>query len=840
MSSDAALADVLRQLMSEKGWGQERLALASGVSKKTIHNWLKSAGVRKPHTWQPLIKVAGTLGLNKAETNWLLHAARQPALDKLQAQARDDLDRSLLQPWTQATPHNLPHPVTSFVGRSAEIAAVCGLLEQTRLVLLTGAGGSGKTRLALAVAERLLDRFDDGVWFVDLAALDEAALVLPTIAQTLDLHEVAYTPLLDSLKQYLRSRRLLLILDNFEQVIDAAPLISTLLAAAPNLTLLVTSRTVLRLSGEQEFVVPPLPLPSLAQPAPEDLLTHAPAVALFVQRAQAVDPAFRITAENAHAIAEICLRLDGLPLAIELAAARIKVLSPQALLARLIAASGQGTLDLLRQGARDLPPRHRALHATIDWSYVLLAPQEQKLFARLAVFVNGWTLDLAETICRDADDPTLDVLGGVTALVDHSLLVRAAGPDEQQRFAMLATIREYALEQLMRCGGAEALRRSHATTYVAFIEIAHPFLCGPEQQRWLLRLRAEHDNLRAALSWSLNAGELEYALRLAIGLWEFWAVSGLISEGRRWMAQLLAQDGRRYPALWAQMLFGAGRLAYMQGDYAQAHALHSEALAANQSLNDTEGLLMGFNSLAQLAREQGEYTQAQALHQHSLRLAEQLNDEGWAVHTLIYLAQNAIHAGDHEQAERYMAEAIDRDTVPNDPMGLAVTTNHLGSIAYLQGNYPRAAQLWQQSLAYCRIVDDRLRTTQAVCRLGNVALRQGALDEARRHYLTSLRLCREVVDKVGMIENLAGLSAVAAQQGDLQLATRFAGAASALRHRLGVQLPAVSRGLLEEALAAAHHVLDPSALMFAAEPLALLEDLLGEVVDGQEPVRIEL
>lgn len=840
MSSDAAFADVLRQLMHEKGWGQERLALASGVSKKTIHNWLKSAGVRKPHTWQPLIKVAGTLGLSKAEANRLLQAARQPALDRLLAQAHDEADRSLLQPWMQATPHNLPHPTTSFVGRGAEIAAVCGLLEQTRLVLLTGAGGSGKTRLALAVAERLLDRFDDGVWFVDLAALDEAAMVLPAIAQTLGMHEVAYTPLHDSLKQYLRSRRLLLVLDNFEQVIDAAPVISTLLAAAPNLTILVTSRTVLRLAGEQEFVVPPLPVPSLAQIAPEDLLARAPAVTLFVQRAQAVDPTFQITGENATAIAEICLRLDGLPLAIELAAARIKVLSPQALLARLIAASGQGTLDLLRQGTRDLPPRHRTLHATIGWSYALLEPEQQKLFARLAVFVNGWTLDLAETICRATDDPSLDVLGGVTELVDHSLLVRAAGQDDQQRFAMLATIREYALEQLIRRGEAEALRRSHATAYVAFIEIAHPFLCSPEQQLWLRRLRAEHDNLRAALSWSLSSGELEQALRLAIGLWEFWAVQGLISEGRRWMAQLLAQDQRRYPTLWAQMLHGAGKLAYFQGDYAQAHALHSEMLAANQALNDTKGLLIGFNCLAHLAREQGKYAQAQALHEQSLRLAEELNDEGWAVHTLFYLGQNAIHAGDHEQAERYVAEAIARDQEPNDPMGLAVVTDHLGGIAYLQGDYPRAAQLWQQSLAYCRIVDDRLRMTRRVCRLGDAALRQGAIDAARQHYLISLRLCREVVDKLGIIENLAGLGAVAAQQGDLQLAARFGTAAAALRQRLDVQLPAISRGLLEESLTAAHQALDPSALMFAAEPLALLEDLLGEAIDGREAVRIEL
>lgn len=839
MSSDAALADVLRQLMREKGWGQERLAQASGVSKKTIHNWLKSAGVRKPHTWQPLINVARTLGLSKVEANRLLQAARQPALDQLMEQARDESDRSLLQPWTRTTPHNLPHQVTSFVGRGAEIEAVCGLLEHTRLVLLTGTGGSGKTRLALEVAQRLLDRFADGVWLVDLAPLEDAALVLPAIAQTLGLHEIAYTPLHESLKQYLRSRQMLLLLDNFEQVIDAAPGISALLAAAPNLTILVTSRTVLRLSGEHEFVVPPLPLPSLAQLAPEDLLAHAP-VALFVQRAQAVDPTFKITAENARSIAEICLRLDGLPLAIELAAARTKVLSPQALLARLVSASGQPTLDLLQQGARDLPPRHRTLHATIDWSYTLLEPEEQKLFARLAVFVNGWTLDLAEAICRDADDPVLDVLGGVAALVDHSLLVRAVSPDEHQRFAMLATIREYAWEQLTSRGEAEDLRRNHATAYVAFIEAAHPLLCGPEQQRWLRRLRAEHDNLRAALNWTLNAGELEQALRLAAGLWEFWSVQGSISEGRRWLNQLLAQDSRRYPALWARLLRGAGKLAFYQGDYAQAHSLLAEALAAQQALHNPEGILRGFNDLAVLAREQGDYAQAQALHEQSLRLAEELNDEQAAVHTLFSLGFNAIHAGDAEQAQRYVTEAMARDQEPNDPMGMAVMTSSLGSIAYLQHDYPRAARLWQQCLNYCQAVDDRLRTTKTLCRLGDTALHQGAIDEARQHYLTSLRLCREVADKLGIVENLAGLGAVAAQQGDFLLAARFATTAGALRRRLGVQLPAASRYLLEATLSAVRQSHDPAVLMPALEPLALLEDLLTEVIADEEPVKIEL
>ncbi|MBV9787915.1 MAG: tetratricopeptide repeat protein [Chloroflexi bacterium] len=840
MSSDAALADVLRQLMQAKGWGQERLAQDSGVSKKTIHNWLKSAGVRKPHTWQPLINVARTLGLSKAEANRLLLAARQPALDLLLAQTRDESDRSLLQPWLQITPHNLPHPVTSFVGRAAEIEAVCGLLEQTRLVLLTGAGGSGKTRLALAVAEQSLDRFVDGVWFVNLSPIDEAALVLPVIAQTLGLHEVAYTSLQDSLKHYLRARRLLLVLDNFEQVIDAAPAISALLAAAPSLTILVTSRTVLHLSGEHEFVVPPLPVPSLEQSGPEDLIAHTPAVALFVQRAQAVDPSFAITAENARAIAEICLRLDGLPLAIELAAARIKVLSPQALLARLVGTSGQQALDLLRQGARDLPTRHRTLHAAIDWSYALLEPEEQKLFARLAVFTNGWTLDLAETICRAVGDPSLDVLAGVAALVDHSLLVRAAGPDDQQRFAMLATIREYALAQLTQHGELEALRRSHAHAYVAFVEVAYPFLCGPQQHIWLRRLRAEHDNLRAALSWTINAGELEHALRLAIGLWEFWAVQGAITEGRRWMAQLLDRDGRRYPALWAEALHAGGKLAFYQGDYAQARSLLGDALAAHQALDNTAGIMDSFNSLGQLAREQGDYAQAQALHEQSLRLAEALNDDHILGHTLMYLGQNAIHAGDPEQAQRYVGDSIDSDDEPNDPMGMAVATSALGSIAYLRQDYPRAARLWQQCLGYCQIVEDRLRMTRALCRLGDATLRLGALDEARQHYLTSLRLCRDVADKLGMVENLAGLSALAAQQNDLPLAARFGATAAALCRRLGVELPAMSRQLLDETLTIVRQSFELPPHTFTIEPLALLEDLLSEVIDGQEPVKIEL
>src|SRR5215204_4636370 len=407
--------------------------------------------------------------------------------------------------------NNLPLQPTPLVGREKEVAQVCDLLrgEATRLLTLTGPGGTGKTRLALQAAADLLEDFTDGTFFVQLATLSEAELFLSAVAETLGVRETAEQPLDESLKDYFHERQLLLILDNFEQVLGAAPTVTELLAGAPGLKVLATSRAPLGLYGEHEFPVPPLTLPDLKRPPPLERLTQYEAVGLFVERARALKPDFSITNESAPAVAEICVRLDGLPLAIELAAARIKMLPPKAMLQRLTS-----RLKLLTGGARDLAERQRTLRATIEWSHALLDEGEQVLFGRLAVFSGGRTLEAIEAICDAEGDLPVDAFEGVSSLLDKSLLRQEEGSNGEPRFVMLETIHEYARERLKASGESEETRRLHAEYFLALAEEAEPELSGADQLACLERLEAEHDNMRAALAWSLEK-EPETALRLA-------------------------------------------------------------------------------------------------------------------------------------------------------------------------------------------------------------------------------------------------------------------------------------------------------------------------------------
>jgi predicted ATPase len=411
----------------------------------------------------------------------------------------------------EAYRNNLPLQPTPLIGREKEVSEVCNLVrsDETRLLTLTGPGGTGKTRLALQAAADLLEDFTGGTFFAQLATLTEAALFLPAVAETLGVREIGEQPLDESLKDYLGERRLLLLLDNFEQVLEAAPTVTELLAAAPELKVLATSRTSLRLYGEHEYPVPPLTLPDLERPPPLERLTQYEAVGLFVERARAIKPDFKVTNESAPAVAEICVRLDGLPLAIELAAARIKMLPPKAMLQRLTS-----RLKLLTGGARDLPERQRTLRATIEWSHALLDDSEHLLFGRLAVFSGGRTLEAIEAICDAEGDLPMDAFEGVSSLVDKSLLRQEEGPDGEPRFVMLETIHEFAREKLEKSAEAEQIKRVHAEYFLNLAEVAFPELRGPDQLEWLERLEAEHDNMSAALSWALGRKEAEVALRL--------------------------------------------------------------------------------------------------------------------------------------------------------------------------------------------------------------------------------------------------------------------------------------------------------------------------------------
>jgi len=654
---------------------------------------------------------------------------------------------------------NLPLQLTSFIGREQELATLHQRLldPQVRLLTLTGPGGSGKTRLALAVAEQLVESFRDGVTFVALAPLSDPELVLPTIAQTLGLRESSGQTLRESLTYILRSQERLLLLDNFEQVLAAATDVATLLAAAPGLKVLVTSRSVLHLVGEHDVPVQPLALPDPQHLPDLDDLSQCEAVALFIQQACAVNPDFRLTRANAPAVAEICARLDGLPLAIELAAARSTLLTPQALARRL-----DHRLTLLTGGARDRPARHQTLRVAIDWSYDLLEGEEQALFRRLGVFVGSWTVEATEVVCS-SDDSRLESLDGLQALLDTSLIRQTEGPEGEPRLTMLETVREYALEQLAANGETEALRQQHAAYYLLLSETAAPKLRGPDQATWLARLEREHNNVRAVLAWSLAGApggeQATIGLRLAVAVWDFWARQGFGREGKRWFADLLARSevnpaGSEARLLRARALLAAGNLALYRGDAHVAQPLLDESQALFQALGDTWGTAYVLQSLGLIANEQGNPQRAISLMEQSLALFRALGDR-WAIGcTLLFLAFPQL-----------------------DMAGSGDT----------QDNRSRACELLEESLAHIRHVGDVYVIASTLVLLGSVVGKQGDGRRARVLLEEALRLADEIGNKQQIVHALMGFAELAAQGrgAEAERAARLTGAAQAVISVIG-------------------------------------------------------
>ena len=698
-------------------------------------------------------------------------------------------------------PSNLPMQRTGFVGRDAEVAAAKELLHrrEIRLVTVTGPAGIGKTRLALQLAGEMTHEFPGGVYFVPLAAVSDPESIGSVIVQTLGIREARGQSSLELLKEFLEHSLcapMLLILDNFEHLISAASLLAELFAVSAGagaLKVLVTSRAPLHVYGEHEFPVPPLAVPNArCLPSPQTLSQYS-AVALFVQRASAVKPDFELTEQNAPSIAEICARLDGLPLAIELAAARIKLLSPSAMRARLASC-----LQLLTGGARDLPARQQTLRGAIDWSYDLLNPAEQKLFRRLSVFVGGGTLEGIEAVCDTRMDLGLDLLDGMASIVDKSLAQRVDEPGGESRFLMLKTIREYAMEKLAASGEEALTKRAHAAYYLVLAEEAASDAAGEDSSDRFGRLDIDHDNLHAALDWLIDTADADWALRLATALFRFWETREYLAEGRDRLGQVLALRESASPTeARERALFAAGVLAGEQGDYPSADALIDESRRIALALGDKRGIAVSLNARAVHARDRGDIPAARALFEETLALWRELGDLLAVARSLSNLASVVRLQGDYARARSLCAECQSIFRGLRDRTGLAWSLNYQADVARDQGDLDAARSLYQESLATFRELDDRWGIAGSLADLGNLARDQANYDAAEPLYKESLTIFHALGHKRGVARVLECLACSAAAQSQSRPSLRLAGAAAALRQNLGAPLTPAEQAKLE-------------------------------------------
>jgi predicted ATPase/serine/threonine protein kinase len=698
---------------------------------------------------------------------------------------RDHMGEAVEAPGAPS-PRQLPPQHNALVGRERELQAARNLLMQDdiRLITLTGPGGTGKTRLAVQLAEDVAGRFAGGVWFAGLASILDSGLVVSAIAQALEVRASPNRALVEDIKEHLR--RLpgaLLLIDNFEHVLAAAPVVTELLGASRALKILVTSRAALHIYGEQEFQVPPLALPDPRSLCAVELLSEFPAVALFVQRARAVKPDFALGEENATAVVEICARLDGLPLAIELAAARVKVLTPAAILGRL-----KSRLHLLTGGARDLPERQQTLRGAMDWSYELLTGVEQKLFRRLAVFVGGFTLEAAEAVANAGADLDLDVFDGVASLVDKSLLQQTGESAGEARFGMLETIREYGLERLAASGEEAATRRAHAAYFLVLAEDGTPHMAGgPEQALWLERFFSEHDNIRAALGWLTRTGNAEWGLRLALALSHFWLEHAHPTEGRQCIAALVKLPGGS--ALMRVRAFTfAVALCNRQGDSASALELLRESLAIAREQKSQLQIAATLNGLAVTQLLQGDYSGAKESCAEAVRAWEDLGEPASATRILCNLADVYKAEGDYAGARALLEQAFSRFRSLCDRSGMAWSLNHQGDVARAQGDVPAARRLYEQGLEIVRELNDGPGVASSLLDLGRLASEEGEHVRAHALFAESLRISRQLGRKWDVAGVLEELARSAARQGGWERALRLAGAATALRERIGAPL----------------------------------------------------
>jgi predicted ATPase/serine/threonine protein kinase len=698
-------------------------------------------------------------------------------------------------------PSNLPVPSAALVGREKEVAATEELLlrNDVRLVTLTGPGGIGKSRLAVALAAKVAELFPSGVYFVPLAQATDPDLIASVIAQALGVRLTGSHSPLETVREHLRqfsADPMLLLFDNFEHMLAAAPILAELLASAPHLKLLVTSRAALHVYDEHEFPLPPLAVPGTGKTPSPELLSQYSAISLFIQRAVAVKPDFRLTEQNASDIAEICTRLDGLPLAIELAAARVKLLSASAMRTRLAS-----RLQLLTGGSRDLPARQQTLRQAIDWSYDLLNESEQKLFRRLSVFVGGCTLEAIESVCDTKQDLGLDVLDGMASMVDKSLVRQIEQSDGEPRFVMLETIREYGLEKLVASGEEQQTRRAHAAYCLVLAEEGTSGDSGVKHTGWLDRFEAEHGNFRAALDWLIEIGNAEWGLRLGAALFRFWEMREYLAEGRDWLGKLLALPGASAPTTSRlRVLFAAGVLAGEQRDFAAGDASLMQSLEIARHLGDKRSIAVSLNALGVNARDRDDFATSAVFLEETLALWRELHDARAVARTLSNLASIVKSQEDYPRARSLYEECLSIFRELDDRPGIAWALNHQGDVARDQGDSDAARSLYESSLAAFRELKDRWGIAGTLADLGNLAREQRDYRTADSLYRESLNTFHELEHKRGIARLLESFACSAGEQSEPERSLRLAGAAAALRESIGAPLTPSEQAKLERTL----------------------------------------
>jgi non-specific serine/threonine protein kinase len=834
----ATFGELLRFLRHRAGLTQLELSTAVGYSESQISRLEKNG--RAPDQAVLAARFVPALELHN-EREW---TAR---LLELAAASHNRGTGQSLESLPKPTLHKLPLQLTSFIGRERELAEVNRLLSESRLVTLTGAGGGGKTRLAIHVASEITDSFDDGVWWVELAGLADETLVPQTIAQTLGVREVPQEPLHETLANFLRTKQLLLALDNCEHVVTAcARLIEPLLRACPHLKILATSREPLAIGGETIYQVPPLSLPEPNESVPNQLL-QSEAARLFVERARTVKTDWTLNAQNGRAVAQLCQRLDGIPLAIELAAARVKVLTVNHITARL-----DDRFNLLTTGNRTVLPRHQTLRATIDWSFDLLPEDTRILFRRLAVFAGGFTLNAAESICSDELLPAPTVLDVLTRLVDRSLVI-VEHQHEEERYRMLETIREYAREKLVESKQDRAIRDRHLEFFAKLAEEAEVRVWSAEHLAWTRRIKSDRDNLRAAMAWALES-DVARGLRIAGAMGYFWLWPGDFTEGREWLNRLMAQNIQVPPEIKSKGLFLAGFLAMWQNDLTTAQPLLEQSATLSEAISDERGLANALGALAYeslwrgdldrasnlaergavlyrkigdkpdlagmldgqsaIARRRGDYEAARALSEESLNLITEGGDRWDRASPLFSLGEVSYLQEDYAAARTFYEESLALWREVGDTNGCALATNALGEIARATGDYVQAAGYYNESITLTPVGVFFGHSSKPVgiaakyANLGFTVLHQADDAQALALFRESLLAAQKSKDKYSIVFCLIGFAGVALAWKQAQRAARLLGASSSLLNASSIQLEPADRIEFESILAVARTQMD--------------------------------